>query len=123
MTVKMKRAYRKPGKEDGIRVLVDRLWPRGVSKEDAKIDYWMKEVAPSAELRKWFNHEPEKFEAFKKNYKVELESDDEKKKQLEKLKQVVIDHGKQVTLVYGAKDEKYNQASVLKEILDRQRID
>lgn len=123
MPVKMKRAYRKSEKEDGIRVLVDRLWPRGVSREDAKIDYWMKEVAPSGELRKWFNHEPEKFEAFKKSYKEELASDDEKKKQLEKLKQIVIEHEKQVTLVYGAKDEKHNQATVLKEILDHLRID
>ncbi len=123
MPVNMKRAYTEPAKEDGVRILVDRLWPRGVSKEDLEIDYWMQEVAPSAELRKWFNHEPEKFETFKKKYKEELASDDEKKEQLEKLKKIVIDHEKHVTLVYGAKDEKHNQAVVLKEILDHQRVE
>ncbi|CAM4240254.1 DUF488 domain-containing protein [Lederbergia lenta] len=122
MPIKLKRAYEAPSSSDGVRVLVDRIWPRGVSKESLKMDHWMKEVAPSEKLRKWFGHDPKKYEQFKDMYKGELQSNEEMKKQLEQLKQVVINHKKYVTLVYGAKDEKHNQAAALKEILDRQRV-
>ncbi|QUW21419.1 DUF488 domain-containing protein [Sporosarcina sp. Marseille-Q4063] len=119
MPVNIKRAYDDISKKDGVRILVDRLWPRGISKEDLQIDHWMKEVAPSDELRKWFDHETEKFEGFKKKYKKELDDNNEL---MEELKDIVIKHKKNVTLVYGAKDEEHNQAVVLKEILDRQQV-
>lgn len=118
MPVTIKRAYDEPKEQDGVRVLVDRMWPRGKSKEELKIDHWMKEVAPSSELRKWFNHEAEKFEEFKTKYKEEIEGKDA----LERLKDLTIKHKKDLTLVYGAKDEKHNQAVVLKEILDHQQV-
>lgn len=119
LPVKIKRAYEEVEKEDGIRILVDRLWPRGISKEDLKIDHWMKEVAPSDELRKWFNHEEEKFDEFKERYKKELNEEEDA---LDKLKEITIQEKKKISLIYGAKDEKHNQAVVLKEILDRQQI-
>lgn len=72
MKLKIKRIYEKPQKEDGVRILVDRLWPRGLGKEDAQIDLWLKEIAPSDGLRKWFNHEPEKWDEFKRRYLEEL---------------------------------------------------
>ncbi|MBS4218564.1 DUF488 domain-containing protein [Bacillus sp. FJAT-49711] len=118
MEVKIKRAYEDASSWDGIRVLVDRIWPRGVSKEQLKIDHWMKEVAPSNELRKWFNHDPEKFDEFKKKYKDELQ----KNTQLEDLKSLVLEQREMVTLIYGAKDEKHNQAIVLKEMLDQNNV-
>jgi len=120
MPISLKRAYVSPSNEDGVRVLVDRIWPRGVTKEELKIDWWMKEVAPSNQLRKWFQHDPNKFAEFKRKYKEELKSQEDKKEQLEILKKIVAEQKKQVTLVYGAKDEKHNQAIVLKEILDQQ---
>lgn len=122
MPIHIKRAYEEAEKEDDVRVLVDRIWPRGVSKEALQIDHWMKEVAPSNELRKWFGHDPDKFEEFKKRYKEELEQVKEAKEALSDLKRLTIEKKKAITLVYGAKDEKHNQAIVLKEILDRQRV-
>ncbi|GAB3048247.1 DUF488 domain-containing protein [Virgibacillus ainsalahensis] len=119
MPVKTKRIYEDAEKGDGVRVLVDRVWPRGVSKEDAKLDYWMKEVGPSNDLRKEFGHDPDKFDSFKKKYKEELNSG-EQQEELEKLKDITKKHNKHVTLLYAAKDEKNNQAQVLKEILDHQ---
>ncbi|MBS4207044.1 DUF488 family protein [Bacillus sp. FJAT-50079] len=116
--VRIKRAYDKPSPDDGVRILIDRLWPRGVSKEQLRMDHWFKEVAPSSELRKWFDHAPDKFSEFKRRYKEELKTDKVKKEQLEELKQLVIKHQKHITLIYGAKDEKHNQAVVLKEMLD-----
>ncbi len=74
-TLKIKRIYDEPDTSDGIRILVDRLWPRGVSKKEAHLDYWLKDVAPSPDLRKWFNHEPEKFDAFSKQYRTELKGE------------------------------------------------
>lgn len=118
MPVKMKRAYDDPSKDDGVRVLVDRIWPRGKSKEELKIDHWMKEVAPSTDLRKWFAHDSDKFDAFKEKYKKELEDNE----QMKELKELTIKEKKNLTLVYGAKDEKHNQAVVLKKILDRQQV-
>lgn len=109
--LKIKRAYEESSKDDGVRVLVDRVWPRGVSKEEAQIDWWAKEIAPSTELRKWFGHEPERYPEFKRRYKAELEDNEA----LARLKKLVKEGD--VTLVYGAKDEEHNQATVLKELL------
>ncbi|MCK0123773.1 DUF488 domain-containing protein [Gelidibacter sp. F2691] len=112
-TIKIKRIYDKPSKDDGYRVLVDRIWPRGISKEDAKLDDWLKEIAPSTPLRKWFDHDPEKFEVFSKKYKYELKDKT----------QILTAHmdqakSKTITLLYGAKDTVHNQAVVLKEVLE-----
>src|SRR5690625_1957182 len=112
MSVKIKRVYEGSEKGDGFRVLVDRVWPRGMTKEKANIDLWLKEIAPSTELRKWFGHDPEKWSEFKKRYKKELK---ENKEALNQVNQQ-IKKGK-VTLVYGAKDEEHNQAVVLQEYL------
>ncbi len=118
MPVQMKRIYEETGTTDGIRVLVDRVWPRGISKEDAHLDHWMKEVGPSNDLRKWFGHDPDKYDTFKKKYKEELENGDQQE-ELQKLKDLTKQHNKNLTLLFAAKDEQYNQARVLKEILDR----
>ena len=120
MPIQIKRAYDETEKSDGMRILVDRIWPRGVSKEDADLDEWVKEVAPSTNLRKWFDHDPNKYGDFKRKYKKEMEENDEQKEALDKLKKWTKEHNKNITLVYAAKDEKHNQASVLKEILDHQ---
>lgn len=122
MPINIKRAYEEAIKEDGVRVLVDRIWPRGVSKEALQIDHWMKEVAPSSALRKWFGHDTDKFEEFKRRYKEELQQVKEAQEALADLKRLTIEKKKAITLVYGAKDEKHNQAIVLKEILDRQQV-
>lgn len=115
MAFTIKRIYEKPEKEDGYRILVDRIWPRGIRKEDAKLDEWAKEIAPSAELRKWFDHKEERFEEFSKKYQTELKSHKELIHEiLEKAKD------KKVTLLYGAKDEKHNQAVVLQAFLEKQ---
>jgi len=110
MNIQIKRVYEKPVKEDGQRILVDRLWPRGLTKEKASIDLWLKEIAPSTELRKWFGHDPEKWKEFQRKYHQELKNN---KAQVSILKE----HLKKgnVTLVYGAKDEEHNEALVLKE--------
>jgi uncharacterized protein YeaO (DUF488 family) len=114
MEIKLKRVYEKSTKEDGTRILVDRLWPRGLTKQKANVDMWMKDVAPSTELRKWFHHDPEKWIEFKKRYQIELEN---KEEQIEVLKKQLQEGT--VTLVYGAKDEEHNEALVLKELLSR----
>jgi uncharacterized protein YeaO (DUF488 family) len=111
--IQIKRVYEKPTKEDGFRVLVDRLWPRGLTKEKARADLWMKEIAPSDELRKWFHHEEKNWSEFVKRYEAELAK---KKELLSELKKVENEHGT-VTLLFGAKDEKQNQAVVLADIL------
>ena len=111
--IRTKRIYEQPSMDDGYRVLVDRLWPRGMSKDQAKIDLWLKEIAPSNDLRKWFSHDPEKWEDFKKKYRLELEKNRElllRIKQIEKEKGIV-------TLLYSAKDEVHNQAVALSSIL------
>ncbi|MGV3466227.1 MAG: DUF488 domain-containing protein [Heyndrickxia sp.] len=110
---KVKRIYEPYSDKDGKRILVDRLWPRGISKEKAKLDHWFKNVAPSTELRKWFHHEPEKFQEFTLKYKREL--DENHPIELQQL----IELGKEqvVTLLYSAKDEERNQAYVLIEYL------
>lgn len=111
--IAIKRIYDEANKNDGYRLLIDRIWPRGVSKEDAKLDDWKKELAPSTDLRKWFGHEADKFEAFKKKYKKELVDKTDTLKDIKK-----IAKSKKLTLLYGAKDEKHNQAVVLKEVLE-----
>lgn len=113
--VRVKRVYEKALKSDGWRVLVDRLWPRGLTKEAASLDAWIKEVAPSYELRKRFGHEPKKWTAFQKKYRAELAK---KKPLIEELRKMEKEHGT-LTLVYGAKDEEHNQAVALAEVLKR----
>ncbi len=105
----LKRAYEPPAKSDGSRILVDRLWPRGLSKERAALDGWMKDVAPSTSLRKWFGHKPERFKDFAKRYRAELKGNPA----LEELRAL---KGK-VTLIYGARDPKINHAIVLAKVL------
>ena len=114
MKIMLKRAYDAPAAADGKRVLVDRLWPRGVSKDEARIDEWLKEVGPSNELRKWFGHEPAKFEEFRTRYRKELEGS----AAWEELK-ALARHGK-LTLVYSARDEQHNNAVVLKQMFEEQ---
>jgi len=118
MPVQIKRIYEDASHEDGVRILVDRIWPRGVAKKDANIDHWLKEIGPSNELRKWFNHDPDKLTAFKKQYKKELKEDEAKEEALSELKEITKKENKNITLLFGAKEEKYNQAAVLKEIID-----
>lgn len=111
--LKIKRIYEDPSEEDGYRILVDRIWPRGVSKEEAKLDDWKKDIAPSGKLRKWFNHDPDKFGEFAKRYRDEL---DNQKEALTEIREQA--KSKMVTLLYGAKDTEHNQAVVLQEVLD-----
>ncbi|WP_425308303.1 DUF488 domain-containing protein [Ammonicoccus fulvus] len=111
--VRIKRVYDDAAKADGFRVLVDRVWPRGVTKEAAAIDEWLKEAGPSTELRKWFGHDPEKFEEFAKRYRSELNGSDA----METLRELHDEHGV-LTLVFGAKDSEHNQAVVLRELLE-----
>ncbi len=113
MKLKIKRVYEKPDKDDGIRILVDRLWSRGLTKEKAKVDVWLKDIAPSTALRKWFSHDPKKWDEFRKKYLAELKETVER---VEILKQYMWKGA--VTLVYGAKDEKNNEARVLEELLN-----
>ena len=113
MKVEIKRVYEEASREDGKRILVDRLWPRGLTKAAAKIDLWLKDIAPSATLRKWFGHETSRWEEFKKRYFAELKKNNE---QVSLLKRE-LSAGK-VTLVYGAKDQEHNGAIVLKEFLE-----
>lgn len=101
--------------KDGYRVLTDRLWPRGIKKEDARLDEWIKEIAPSTELRKWFGHDPEKFEQFQVKYLAEIYSDEIKIKKLEELSTIAKE--KKVTLLFAAKDAIHNHTAILKEVL------
>ena len=113
MPIFLKRAYEKPSSEDGKRLLVERLWPRGLKKEEAEIDEWLKEVAPSTELRKWYSHDPAKWAEFKKRYWKELES---KKDVMLKLAKEAKE--RKVTFVFGSKEEKQNNANALKEYIE-----
>lgn len=115
MKIRIKRVYEKASKNDGVRILVDRMWPRGMSKEDAHVDQWMKDIAPSTSLRKWFDHKEERFQEFAEKYKKELQKASEPVQEI-----LDIAKNKTVTLVYGAKDEKHNQAVVLKNFLEEQ---
>ena len=114
MSIQMKRVYERPADNDGSRILVDRLWPRGLSKEKAQVDLWLKEIAPSTELRQWFGHEPKKWKGFRGRYETELRHNGELVEMLKtKAKEGTI------TLLYGARDEKHNEALVLKQFLER----
>ena len=113
MQIWLKRAYEEPASTDGTRVLVDKLWPRGVKKEEARIDVWLKEIAPSDDLRKWFGHDPDRWDAFRKQYINELKENEEVVKKL-----CEIVEGGRVTLIYGAKDEQHNNAVVLKQYME-----
>lgn len=114
--LKCKRIYETPAETDGFRVLVDKLWPRGMKKENAEIDLWAKEITPSNELRKWFSHIPEKYDEFKKRYRQELSENPASRK----FKDLCIEklNDNNVTLLYAAKSEKYNHAVVLKDWLE-----
>lgn len=119
MGLQIKRIYDAAQPSDGKRVLVDRLWPRGVSKERAALDLWMKDVAPSTALRDWFGHKPERMEAFTAKYREELRTDSEKQASVEQLAAMAREG--MVTLLYAAKDPKVNHAVVLEDFL-RQRM-
>lgn len=110
--IRLKRAYAPATADDGTRILVDRLWPRGVSKAKAALDEWAKDLAPSTELRKWFGHDPERWEEFERRYRAELDGHGEA---LDRLRQLAA--ASTVTLVYGARDERHNEAVVLKAVL------
>jgi uncharacterized protein YeaO (DUF488 family) len=110
--MKIKRVYDKPETEDGTRILVDRLWPRGLTKEKACVDLWLKDIAPSTELRKWFDHDPEKWDEFRERYLLELKNN---KEQFDLLDEQ-LKNGK-VTLVYAARDEEHNEARVIRDFL------
>jgi uncharacterized protein YeaO (DUF488 family) len=110
--VRLKRAYEPPEKTDGTRILVDRLWPRGVSKAEAKLDEWIKEIAPSTELRTWFGHDPRRWDEFRKRYRTELAEHSETLKDLRRRAR----EGP-ITLVYSARDEIHNDAIVLRNVI------
>jgi|SRR5579872_1643660 len=112
--IKLKRSYESASKDDGLRILVERLWPRGVSKRNAKIDLWLKDLAPSTELRKWYAHDPARWQQFRKRYGTELKGHGDV---LTLLKYVTQDRS--VTFVYAASDEERNSAVALKEFLER----
>ena len=114
MNIKIKRAYEPSHKDDGVRILVDRLWPRGLTKEKASVDLWLKDIAPSTELRKWFDHDPEKWKRFRGRYETEIRHNDD-------LIKVLKDKAREgtVTLIYGARDQKHNEALVLKQFLEK----
>ena len=114
--VRIKRVYEQSKKEDGYRVLVDRLWPRGMKKEEAKVDLWMKDIAPSDALRKSFHHDVMKWPAFLKKYQAELKK---KKQGLAELKRLEKEHGT-LTLLFGARDPDHNQARVIAEALEKE---
>jgi uncharacterized protein YeaO (DUF488 family) len=116
MNIKIKRVYEQPDKKDGERILVDRLWPRGLTKEKAGVDLWLKEIAPSTELRKWFDHDPEKWQRFRGRYEAEIRNKDDL---ITVLKQKAREGT--ITLIYGARDEKHNEALVLKQFLERSK--
>jgi uncharacterized protein YeaO (DUF488 family) len=110
--VKLKRAYVPPAADDGVRILIDRLWPRGVRKVDAAIDQWAKDIAPSTALRKWFGHDPARWEEFRRRYSAEVRQHPE---QLARLR--ALARQGPVTLVYSAHDELHNDAVVLRDLL------
>ncbi len=110
--IKLKRAYEKPSPADGTRILVDRLWPRGISKEKAALDGWMKEIAPSTALRQWFAHDPKRWEEFRRRYGEELRAHPERLEELRSLARKGT-----LTLVYAAHDEAHNDAVVLRDVL------
>lgn len=113
--IPIKRVYEPYSPDDGYRILIDRLWPRGLTKEKAKIDLWLKSIAPSNELRKWFGHDPEKWSEFQKKYKAEIEANTESVSTLKK----ALKEQKVVTFIYSAKDELHNDAVVLQAVFSK----
>jgi len=113
--IKVKRIYDELGPEDGYRILVDRLWPRGLSKDKARVDLWLKEIAPSDRLRKWFSHDPQKWESFQKRYAKELSSE-ERPDLLKRIREIEREKGI-VTLLFSTKEERYNNAVALNNVL------
>ena len=113
--INLKRIFEPSSQEDGFRVLVDRLWPRGLKKSEADVDLWLREIAPSTELRKWFNHDPQRWAEFVADYTFQLRRNEKTTAELITLIKV----HKKVSLLYAAKDEKYNHALVLKNYLDQ----
>lgn len=109
----IQRAYEDPTPRDGYRVLVDRIWPRGRSKETLELDQWVRDLAPSASLRKWFGHDPKRWVVFQQRYRIELDAQ-EKQEQIQRL--LADANGRPIALVYGAKDEEHNQAVVLRDV-------
>jgi uncharacterized protein YeaO (DUF488 family) len=116
MAVRLKRAYEPAAAPDGYRVLIDRLWPRGVTREEARLDEWARELAPSAELRRWFGHDPSRFEEFRRRYLDELAAQEQKLRELRRRAREGT-----LTLVYAARDSEHNDAVVLAELLRRGR--
>ncbi len=112
--IKLKRAYEKPAKDDGERILVERLWPRGLTKLRAKVDLWLKDVAPSTELRRWFGHDPDKWDGFRRRYQEELKDNNDLIKLLKRKAKAGT-----ITLIYAARDEEHNGALVLKRFLQK----
>ncbi|KXS53924.1 MAG: hypothetical protein AWU57_1695 [Marinobacter sp. T13-3] len=115
MEIRLKRAYETPARSDGPRILVDRIWPRGVAKDDADIAQWLKGLAPSTELRKWFGHDPDKWQEFQDRYLKELKSG-EAGEDLDAFKQLLSEHNR-ITLVFAAKDTEHNNAVALREFI------
>ena len=116
MKIKIKRVYAAPSTTDGRRILVDRLWPRGLSKEKAGIDFWAREISPSTELRRWYGHDPEKWSEFKAKYSKEL------KAKQEGVEEFLRHMGKgTVTFLYGSKEERLNNAAALKEFVESRK--
>jgi uncharacterized protein YeaO (DUF488 family) len=115
--LKQKRVYEIPTSEDGVKILVERLWPRGLTKERAKIDIWLKDIAPSTELRKWYNHMPERWPEFQKRYQLELEENYNVVRRLKKKVDTT-----DVTLIFAAKDAARNSAVVLKNYLEKKNF-
>ncbi len=114
IVIRLKRVYESPDSEDGTRILVDRLWPRGMTKEKANVDLWLKEIAPSTELRKWFAHDPAKWDEFQTRYRAELAANPDAVAQM-----LDAEKSGTVTLLYAAKDEEHNEAVVLQEYLEQ----
>jgi uncharacterized protein YeaO (DUF488 family) len=114
-TLKIKRAYTRPERSDGLRILVDRLWPRGITKRAAGINDWVKELAPTAELRKWFGHDPGLWPEFQKKYRAELKKNEAMNPFIEKYEDSVL-----ITLIYAGKDEAHTHAIVLREYLEKE---
>ncbi|KAA8816760.1 DUF488 domain-containing protein [Bifidobacterium rousetti] len=113
-SIDIKRIYDGPDAQDGYRILVDRLWPRGMTKERATLDLWMKDIAPSTDLRKWFGHDPARFTDFANRYRAELDANEET---VDELRRIILTHGK-VTLLYAAKDPDINHAAVLRDYMN-----
>lgn len=118
--IAIKRIYEPPASEDGIRVLADRIWPRGIKKADARLDHWAKVIAPSTELRKWFAHDPAKWEQFRKDYTRELETGKETAGEIDTIR--ALAGGGKITFLYAAHDSAHNNAVVLKDYIERKSI-